>query len=488
MFSFHKKYFFFFPLAIFLMLNFLSCEKDNFTTNPLHTIEFSTDTITFDTLFTTIGSTTAKVMVYNHNSKAVRISTIALAQGGNSFFRINVDGAVNENNFFSNVEIPAHDSIYIFVEVTIDATDSDVPVLMEDEIVFLVNGIVKQIQLQAYGQEVEIFRDKIIWNDTLLTAKKPYLIYGNLIIDTARTLTLEAGTKFYFHHNANLIVYGNLRAEGTFEHPILMRGDRFDKINFETPIPYNVVAGQWGGIYLLGENGEHLLRHVKMNSGYVGIYLSNQNINSLPHLEINSCYIHNFLRYGLVIQNANVDVINTEISNTSSYCVYLNGGTHSFIHCTIVNYFNNSNIQPVSRGSDPAFMIMTLNRVAPMHTAIKNSVITGTLENEFSLVTRFLDEYKGTFSNNYIRKYEPLDLPQFTNIRWYEKNDTVFKNIYYDYKKNNYFNFEPDSISPIRDLGDYTIATEYCPLDLNGNNRLADGKPDAGAYEWKPTE
>lgn len=62
-----------------------------------------------------------------------------------------------------------------------------------------------------------------------------------------------------------------------------------------------------------------------------------------------------------------------------------------------------------------------------MHTAIKNSVITGTLENEFSLVTRFLDEYKGTFSNNYIRKYEPLDLPQFTNIRWYEKNDTVFK-------------------------------------------------------------
>lgn len=123
-----------------------------------------------------------------------------------------------------------------------------------------------------------------------------------------------------------------------------------------------------------------------------------------------------------------------------------------------------------------------------MHTAIKNSVITGTLENEFSLVTRFLDEYKGTFSNNYIRKYEPLDLPQFTNIRWYEKNDTVFKNIYYDYKKNNYFNFEPDSISPIRDLGDYTIATEYCPLDLNGNNRLANGKPNAGAYEWKPTE
>jgi len=122
MFSFHKKYFFFFPLAIFLMLNFLSCEKDNFTTNPLHTIEFSTDTITFDTLFTTVGSTTAKVMVYNHNSKAVRISTIALAQGGNSFFRINVDGAVNENNFFSNVEIPAHDSIYIFVEVTIDGT------------------------------------------------------------------------------------------------------------------------------------------------------------------------------------------------------------------------------------------------------------------------------------------------------------------------------------------------------------------------------
>lgn len=472
--------------ALVSIFGITSCENDSFSENPEHRLEFSTDTLTFDTVFTTIGSATSRILVYNRNNKALNITQVRLAGGRESSFRINVDGSLNADNRFENVEIRAKDSMYIFVEITVDPTDSNSPVFISDSLVFVTNGVSQKIQLEAFGQDMELLKDKYILNDTTLTATKPYIVYGYLGVDTAKTLTLAPGTRLYFHNNANLVVYGNLKAIGTPEQPITLRGDRLDKIKFATPFPYNNVAGQWGGVYLLWSGGKHELKHVNMNSGYVGIYFSNGDRRSLPTLEIANCRIHNFLLYGIVVQNGNIQVTNTEISNTSSYSVYLNGGKHSFIHCTIANYFNNSNVQPVSRDKKPAVMIMELNRIAPMETVFRNCAIAGSSEIEFSLASRFTELYKGTFANSYIRRPDSLSLPQYSAIRWPQKNDTIFKSIRYDYEKNTYFNFSPDSVSPLRGLADKAIAAEY-PIDLNGNNRLEDGEPDAGAYEWKPT-
>ncbi|NDP21672.1 MAG: right-handed parallel beta-helix repeat-containing protein [Paludibacter sp.] len=476
-------------VSIFILfsIGLTSCNEDRFSTNPSDRLEFSTDTLSFDTVFTTIGSATSKILVYNRNNSALNISQIHLAGGKNSSFRINVDGSLNEYNQFADIEIRAHDSLYIFVQVTVDVSDPQSPMFIEDSLIFSTNGVNQNVKLQAYGQDMEPLKNLYIQNDTVLTAKKPYLVYGYLAIDTAKTLTLMPGCKLFFHNNANLIVYGNLKAEGTAAEPIIMRGDRLDKIKFETPFPYNNVAGQWGGIYLLWKGGKHVLKHVNMNSGYVGIYFSNNDKNTLPRLDITDSRIHNFLLYGLVVQNGNVTVVNTEISNSSSYTVYLNGGKHTFIQSTIANYFNNSNVQPVTRDKKPAVMIMNLNRIAPMETVFRNCVISGSAENEFSLASRFMEQYNGIFNHCYIRKPDSLKLNQFTNIRWSEIKDTVFKDTRYDYIKNTYFNFTPDSVSPARGLADKTIASQY-PLDLNGNNRMDDGEPDAGAYEWKPVK
>jgi hypothetical protein len=79
-------------------------------------------------------------------------------------------------------------------------------------------------------------------------------------------------------------------------------------------------------------------------------------------------------------------------------------------------------------------------------------------------------------------------LPQFSDIRWWEKSDTlVFKKTSYKYKEEGYFDFTLDSISPARGIAEPNIASQF-PFDLNGNNRLEDNAPDAGAYEWKPTQ
>lgn len=484
----NKSFFIFYPvLFILAACSFGSCDDELFTDNPQKTLTFSTDTLTFDTVFTTIGSTTEKFLVYNRNNRALHISSIGLAGGKNSQFRLNVDGNTSADNQFRNIDISANDSLYIFVEVTVDPNNADSPILIDDSVVFQTNGVEQRVRLEAFGQDMILMRNKTILNDTTLSAQRPYLIYGYLAVDSAKTLNIPAGCQLYFHNNADLIVYGNLKAEGTFEKPIEMRGDRLDKVKFMDPVPYNYIAGQWGGLYLLWNKGNHVLRHVNINSGYVGVSFSNNDRNFLPSLEITDCRIHNFVYYGLVAQNGNVTVSNSEISNTGSYSVYLSGGKHVFVQSTIANYYNGNSFEPTSRDKNPAVMIMGLYRTAPMETKFQNCIISGGLETELSIASRFISQYKGVFSNSYIRRKVPYELSQFQNIRWYAVQDTVFKQARFDYEKKRYFDFTPDSVSPARGLADPEIAKHF-PLDLNGNSRLEDNAPDAGAYEWKPTK
>ena len=478
---------------------FSACKDEVFSSDPNHRLSFSVDTLSFDTVFSTITSSTKRIMVRNKNNKALRISEMGLRDGGSSVFRINVDGQVSADNRFQSIEISAKDSMYIFVSVNVEELNDDSPLLIEDYLFFQTNGSTQQIVLETFGQNVIILKGKTFANDTTLTALKPYIIYDSLTIDFGNTLTLEPGCRLYFHNNADMYVYGTLNAEGTAEAPILLRGDRFDNINFASPVPYNDVAGQWGGLYLVG-NSTHQMKHVNLNSGHVGIYLtagtssSVPDASEMPTLEVINCKIHNFLFYGLVAQNANVAVVNTEISNTGSYSVYLNGGNHTFIHTTIANYFNSgaSSAQAKNRdNSEPALMIMNMNRSAPMESVFLNCVVAGNINNEFSLATRFPEQYKGTFRNTYIKR-SALDYPQFQpedTIRWYEKKDTIFKSTVLDYDKKQYYNFEPDSVSPLRRLAnpDTTNFGKYASdllLDLNGIDRAKSDKPAVGAYEW----
>ena len=282
------------------------------------------------------------------------------------------------------------------------------------------------------------------------------------------------------------MVYGNLIAKGTRDAPILLRGSRTGRL-FEE-VPYNFVANQWGGVLLLNKEGRHEFDFIRMNSGFVGIFFSNSDRNYRPKLTISNSKIHNFLKYGLVVQNGDVEVSNTEISNTGAYTVYLNGGKHTFIHCTIANYFNSTNIlmQPSSKEGNAAVMITELNRIIPMETKFLNCVVSGSSSSEFEILSRFGEQYHGTIQNTYIRGEKPDPIPSmYSGVRWYEPEDTVFVNTYFNRDKLEYYNFELDSLSPARGMADIEIS-RLDSIDLNGNNRLEDGKPDAGAYEWIP--
>ncbi|HPF90287.1 MAG TPA: hypothetical protein PLL57_06495, partial [Flavobacteriales bacterium] len=90
-----------------LLLVLPGCRKDaKFTEEGGIELDFSRDTVLFESIFTTIGSVTKRFVARNPHPNAVRVD-IALVGGSPSPFRINVDGASGTN--FEGVEILGND-------------------------------------------------------------------------------------------------------------------------------------------------------------------------------------------------------------------------------------------------------------------------------------------------------------------------------------------------------------------------------------------
>ena len=229
-------------LIIFISLN-VSCKKNKLLVGAGYNVEFSKDTVLFDTLFTTIGSTTKYFKCYNNYNGTLNIENIRLENGTNSQFRINVDGVSDVN--FENIEILPGDSLFIFVEVTIDPGGIDLPFVVEDKILFKTNGNDKVVTLNAWGQDAYFHVNEIVsgeWSND-----KPHVIYGLAAvgfpeIDSNLMLTIGPGTKIYGHSNAILYVYkSSLQVNGELNNIVSFQQDRLEDYLL---YPSDSVAGQ----------------------------------------------------------------------------------------------------------------------------------------------------------------------------------------------------------------------------------------------------
>ena len=126
-------------LILFLLTLFSACRKENaISTDPSHRLSFSVDTVMFDTVFTTLGSSTHQLKVYNPYKEDLSISEIRLMGGEQSRFKLNFDGEAG--TVFQDKIVPASDSLYAFLKVTIDPSDVNTPFIVEDSIMFITNG------------------------------------------------------------------------------------------------------------------------------------------------------------------------------------------------------------------------------------------------------------------------------------------------------------------------------------------------------------
>ncbi|MDE5713361.1 MAG: hypothetical protein K2I16_07050, partial [Muribaculaceae bacterium] len=153
-----------------------SCINDDFTDSSSAVLTFSNDTVSFGTVFTDLGTPTARLLVYNRNKKGVRISSIKF-KDPDTPFSFNVDGVSGSS--FQDVEIRGRDSIYVFIECFIDEDASSEPRKVSDQLEFVTNGVMQEIEVEAWAQNGVRLRDEKITADTRLTADLPYIIFDS---------------------------------------------------------------------------------------------------------------------------------------------------------------------------------------------------------------------------------------------------------------------------------------------------------------------
>lgn len=465
---------------------FLSCKKPtNFSDNEKIKVSFSTDTVAFDTVFTSIGSSTRQLMIYNNNDENLKISSIRLENGNQSQFSINVDGQSGYK--FSDVEIYSKDSIFVFIRVTINPNDQNNPFFVEDKIIFETNNNRQVVNLTAYGQNANyIVADQYIngfpkfkiiadsLQEVRWTAEKPYVVYGYALINSYGTLVIEHGTQVHFHNGSGLWAYseGQLRVEGTPENPVVFQGDRLEDYYQDEP-------GQWDRIWLMEarEGHGHYINNAIIKNGFIGIQAQCFEKSNEAFLDIHNTVIDNHTGMGLYTNLYNLKASNFVISNCGNYAVALTGGgQYIFNQGTIANYWNKSTRTTPSLFFNNAYQSpLDGNLYAYNFTfEMNNCILYGNHEDEFD--TEF---YPGP-DTTYIFNNSILKTKRNNDINY---NECLFNvNPKFVNKESDY---HLDTLSPAIGLGNPIYSAGLLQYDLDGVDR--GNHPDAGAYQYVPT-
>ncbi len=401
------------PIFYFLgMVFFLSCQKESFVNSGQIVLGFSTDTLRFDTVFTEVGSITRSFKVYNHGDEHISIDRVAIRDGSKSFFRINADGIAAP--VIEDLKILAGDSIYVFVEVTIDPDMplSVSPFIIEDAIRIRAGDSEYSVILEAWGQNAHYIPDRYSnsrltyyscamgqweWND-----EKPYVIYGSLVIDSCH-LIMPPGTRIYVHggiainelgvYNDGLLILlenATLTTNGTPEAPVTFLSDRLEEA-------FEDVSGQWSGIILGKNSKDNELNHTVIRHSRVGI-----SVDSAASVFMKACELGYIAGHGISARHANIYAENTLIYQTGLNGIQLGyGGNYNFNYCTVANYDNQETALFASNFtcSDPLCLDQVYLNTLNAH--FTNCIFVGNSQDELTLVDATEGADPGTFNYHF---------------------------------------------------------------------------------------
>ena len=452
----------------------VSCQKPNGDSNVKLRFSCKNDTLTFDTVFTTIGSITRSFTVHNTSGSDVT-TNIYLAKGKSSFFSINVNGVPGTD--FKNVVIPAKDSIFIFVKVNINPKDQNNPFIVTDAIEFYTGTRKQEVTLLAYGQDAYyIVADKESGykvvageNQTVTWTKdRPYVVYGWAVIDSTGTLNIDPGARIYFHNNSGLWAYrySNLKVNGTLEEPVLFRGDRLESW-------FNEDYAQWNRIWI-NEGAEVNINYAIITNAFVGVQieplLTSNIINVTDNtVKIENTIIKNTKNSGVISRFLNVDMTNCVVVNNGGYSLLLEGGKFTMKHLTVANYF-----MQAERKTPTCFIsnkVLSIQDVAFPAIETKadfiNCIITGRNDTEVEVKKEAGAELTAVFQNCLVKSKNNADFFSECLLN----KDPLFTN-----KDKLDFTLLPTS--PAIGKGKPNIGVDK---DILGNSRGS--APDIGAYQ-----
>lgn len=450
---------------LLLLLALASCRKDRFTASSDAQLRPGVDTLHFDTVFVSAGSTSGVIKIFNDNKEGIRISSVRLAGGAASPFRINVDGLPGPE--VRDLEVAGGDSLYVFVTVTVNPNAATQPFVVQDSIAVDWNGNRRWVQLDAYGQNAHFLRGHTVRGTETWDNALPYVILDGLTVDTTATLNITQGTRVYVHANAPLIVHGHLVATGDHYDStrVLFTGDRLDR-------PYRDFPASWPGLLFSSASGNSSLTYTTVQNAYQGIAVDGPTTGALT---LHECIIDNAYDAGLFASKATINGRNLLVSNCGAGMV-LNGGSYQFVHCTAVGFGNS-----LQQHKEPVLSLSNtdaLGRPAALNAVFRNGIYwgeaNGLVRNEVVSYNAAGAAFAVQFDGALWRVQAAPTGVTATNVL--NTNDPGFDSVD---NATRHYSFRPGPGSPAIDRGSNTGT----PLDLDGKPRPVGAAPDLGAYE-----
>lgn len=495
-----------------------SCRKDFEFSPSTGSLQFSKDTVYLDTVFTNIGSSTYNLKVYNKSDDDISIPAVRLALGETSNYRLSVDGIAGKS--FNNIEVLAKDSLFIFIESTIDINNFTNPngtYLYTDQIEFDAGSNLQKVELVTLVQdaifiypdldnttkvvetltldiggelvETELQGRELLPTELTFTKEKPFVIYGFATVPNGETLTIEAGSRIHFHENSGIIVSNgaSINVNGAYsndrdllENEVIFEGDRLEP-------GFSQVPGQWGTIWLLDGSVDNTINYATIKNSTIGVLSDGNPDEANDKLTITNTQIYNSSSFGVLGRNTSISGENVVINNSglSSFAGTL-GGKYNFTHSTIVNYWDNGFRQfPTVLLNNFVLDEDNVATIADLTEANFNNCIIYGNDNPEILLDKIEDAsvvFNFKFTNCLIR---------------FEDNSNNFTGVNYDFNdtakyEGNIFNEDPNfkdvefneliigDDSAANGQGLSSFATQI-PFDILNVNRTS--LPDLGAYQ-----
>jgi len=485
------------------LISVSSCRKDFSTIPSFGSLEFSRDTVFLDTVFTNIGSATYNLKVYNRGNESITIPRITLENGTSSSYRLNVDGIAGKD--FNDIDILAKDSIFVFIETTIDASAVPNP-LYTDKILFDTGTNRQEVDLITLVQDANFIypgKDPITMKidsltingqattikgrfltdiELIFTNAKPTVIYGYAAVPSNKTLTIEAGARVYFHDNSGLIIdnKATLKVNGTLAEKVIFEGDRLEN-------SFSQVPGQWGTIWMRPGSKDNEIHHAQIKNGIIGILLDSIGSASTPTLKLQNSEIYNHSNFGILARETNIEGHNVVIGSAgeASFAATI-GGTYNFTHSTFANFWNNGIRQLPAVLINNFFMYVDTNgqeiiETRDLHAAnFTNCIFDGNNNIEF-----VIDKVDGGDIFNYLISNCMIQFSDSSNS-FADNAELDFTNSFY---KNNILNGNTNFRTSQNEdfiIGQDSDAinkakTSLFNFDILGVDRTSN--PDIGAYQ-----
>jgi hypothetical protein len=446
-----------------------ACRKPNvYDTSPSVQLAFSSKQVSFDTVFTATGSATKNFIVRNTSSKAIKISEIKLAGGDASQFRMNVNGVAGTD--FHDFEIDVGDSIFIFVEVTVNPNSETSPFIAKDSITFQLNGNQQYVNLMAYGQNAHYFKSVVLYHDTTWKSDLPFVIVNSMGIARGVTLTIDEGVKIYSHDRSAIISDGTIKIMGTKDKPVILSGDRLEQ-------KYKNTAGQWYGIQFLNKSEGNIIQHAIIQNAIIGIEADSMPVTpGKSKLSIQKTVIKNMTSAGLAAFGSYItgqDLLVYSCGQSVIYCDL--GGQYMFANCTFDNSYPPSaqpNATIVLGNTDYTNSSTGQVLVGNLSASFRDCIIWGNIDDEVQFIRKGTGTFADTFQYNVVK----------SKTLHFDGTNQVNK----DPRFTNTANGQYKPVSGSSAEGNGILTPISIPSDIDDNNWVitADNKMPVGAYQF----